>query len=126
PAVPAVPHRPPWPAMADPILALIRPDTELSTMSAAAESFSSPAPHRIAVFRASRPTSLLRSVPALRALREAYPEASITLVGIEESQGFEQRFHRYLDDFLVFPGATCNTRVPYAAGADNPGVVDPG
>src|SRR5690606_23865726 len=30
------------------------------------------------------------------------------------------------DDFLVFPGATCNTRVPYAAGADNPGVVGPG
>lgn len=61
-------------------------------------------PRRIAVFRPSRPSGLLRTVPALRALREAFSEASITLVSTDEAEAFVQRFHRYLDDLLVYPG----------------------
>lgn len=61
-------------------------------------------PRRIAVFRPSRPSGLLRSVPALRALREAFPDAGITLVGAAEAEAFVQRFHHYLDDLLAYPG----------------------
>lgn len=61
-------------------------------------------PRRIAVFRPSRPSGLLRSVPALRALREAFPDARITLISTAEAKAFVQRFHDYLDDLLVYPG----------------------
>jgi ADP-heptose:LPS heptosyltransferase len=43
-------------------------------------------------------------VPAFRALRRAYPDARITLVGLPWSTAFVERFHLYLDDFVVFPG----------------------
>lgn len=58
----------------------------------------------IAVFRPSWPSGLLRSVPALRALRKAFPDARITLISTAEAEAFVQRFHDYLDDLLVYPG----------------------
>lgn len=47
---------------------------------------------------------LLCSVPALRSLRAAYPQAHITWLGLPGTEWFRQRFDHLLDDWLLFPG----------------------
>lgn len=59
---------------------------------------------RIAVFRALQLGDLLVTVPALRALRAAAPQAQIVLVGLPWSASFAERYEKYVDDHLVFPG----------------------
>ncbi|MGN6491933.1 MAG: glycosyltransferase family 9 protein [Agriterribacter sp.] len=59
---------------------------------------------KIGIFRALQLGDLLCSIPAVRALRRAYPLANITLIGLPWARTLLDRFPRYFDDFLHFPG----------------------
>jgi ADP-heptose:LPS heptosyltransferase len=58
----------------------------------------------IAIFRALQLGDLLCSVPAFRALRNSFPEARISIIGLPWMKMFTDRFSHYLDDFILFPG----------------------
>ena len=59
---------------------------------------------RLAIFRALQVGDMLCSVPALRAIRSTLPRAHITLVGLPWAAQFVQRYRRYMDEFVPFPG----------------------
>lgn len=61
-------------------------------------------PRRVVILRALQLGDLLCSVPVFRALRSAWPEAELVLVGLPWARSFVDRFAIYLDGFREFPG----------------------
>jgi ADP-heptose:LPS heptosyltransferase len=61
-------------------------------------------PQRIVVLQALMLDNFLCAIPALRALRAAYADAEITLVGLPWAREVVHRFRNYLSGFVEFPG----------------------
>jgi ADP-heptose:LPS heptosyltransferase len=59
---------------------------------------------KIAIFRALQLGDMLCCIPAVRALRAAYPHASITLLGLPWAKSLTERFPLYFNEFIHFPG----------------------
>jgi len=59
---------------------------------------------RIAVIRALALGDMLCAIPALRALRARFPDATISLIGLPWAAEIVERFPTLLDELIDFPG----------------------
>lgn len=61
-------------------------------------------PERIVILRALQLGDLMCTIPAFRALKAAFPESMITLIGLPWAREFAVRFKHLIDRFIEFPG----------------------
>lgn len=60
---------------------------------------------RVAIVRALPGLGdFLCAIPALRALKQAHPQAKMTLIGLANLRSLVDRFHAYIDEFVELPG----------------------
>jgi ADP-heptose:LPS heptosyltransferase len=78
--------------------------------------FSTPRP-KIGIFRALQLGDLLCSIPAVRGLKQAFPDAEIVWIGLPWTPNFAQRFSHYIDRTLIFPGYPGLPEQPFNADA---------
>lgn len=74
-------------------------------------------PSKIAVFRALQLGDLLCSVPAFESLRNAFPNAEITLIGLPWAESFVKRYGVYFNKFISFPGFPGLPEQPFDAAS---------
>src|SRR5690606_38107932 len=71
---------------------------------------------RVAIVRALHGLGdLLCAVPALKAVRSAWPRAHVTLIGLPSAGWFVQRFPDCVDALLPFPGFPGIPEAPWSA-----------
>lgn len=59
---------------------------------------------KIGIFSALYSGDILCVIPAVRAIKKAYPEAALTLIGLLSQKKIAERFRHYFNGFLEFPG----------------------
>src|SRR5579884_4104749 len=72
-------------------------------------------PRRIAILRALQLGDLLVAIPAFRAIRNRFPDAEITLIGLPWAASFVKRFAHYIDRFVAFAGYPGLQELPFDA-----------